>query len=118
VLALALGEGGGNAFRATEVWVGEPSEGLRVGGRWLGVNSEAPGSALVRATLVADDDAPTGLHLEDELDPGDLPADDPYGTEALPCTVPVSGPFDPSWLVDGTCLRSQVDGATVVLEVE
>jgi hypothetical protein len=115
VLALALGTTGNNDFHAREIWVGAPPEGFYTASqRWLA--SRVPGP--VRAKLIADDAAPTGLALEEAVavDPADLPDVDPYGTEALPCAVPVSGPFDPSWLADQRCARSQVVGATVVIE--
>ena len=82
--------------------------------RWLA----SPIAGPVRATLVADDAAPTGIGLQDPVavDPTELPDVDPYGTEALPCTSAVSGPFDPSWLVDQRCSRAQIVGATVVIE--
>ena len=80
-------------------------------GRALPVDAAvAPG--LVRGVLRIDDDSPVGLRLE-VLGPAS-PSDDP-GTAQL-CSVPQLGPFDPDWLLDGTCLRDEVDGATVVVE--
>ena len=42
---------------------------------------------------------------------------DPWGTSALPCAAPVSGPFDPTWLLTGRCLRGDLAGATVAVDV-
>jgi len=113
LLVLALGEAGGTDFRAEELWVGPPSQGLfTASGRWIGVEPAVDADA-VRGTLVADDAAPTGLALTDAVafDPLLEPLD-PWGTEALPC-VGVSGPFDPSWLLDGRCVRADLIGRVV-----
>lgn len=116
LLALALGSDSTTAFRAFDVWVGEPTTGVWVGDRWLPTDATAP-AGLVAGVLVADDDVPAGLRLDSAapIAPIDLPATDPYGTDALGC-VGVSGPFDPSWLVDGRCTRAQLLGAAIVVE--
>ncbi len=121
-LALALDDSGGTRSRAQDVWLDQdPEPGLMVGGRWL------PGEAVLlaehthaRFTLVSSEASTVGLAATaiTGLTLDDLSADDPYGTEALPCRVEVSGPFDPTWLLDGRCLRGDVDGATVVALVE
>lgn len=116
LLALVLGSDGATAFHAFDVWVGEPAVGVWVGDRWLPTDVAAP-SGLVSGVLAADDASPTGLRLDGaaSVDPTDLPTDDPYGVDALSC-ISVSGPFDPSWLVDGRCDRAQLIGAAIVVE--
>jgi hypothetical protein len=90
------------------------------GGHFMPATSEAAsettGAGRVRATLVADDEAPWGLRAEDiapVVEP--LPAVDPFGTEGLACEG-ASGPFEPRWLAEARCTRTQVVGATVVVE--
>jgi hypothetical protein len=121
VVMLALDDRSGNRARITERWVGEArTDGLFVSGRWLHATESPPTGSLVRATLIANDGAPTGLRLEgvEAVTIEALPDEDPYGTEALPCTEPVAGPFDPIWLVDGRCSRAQVADRQVVLQVD
>lgn len=114
VLALALSgrSDGANHWRAREVWVGPPPAGIVTrSGRWIGTDRAVDGVA-VQGVLVADDDAPTGLVLRNVEA---VPLDTEPGTADLPCTTPVSGPFDPDWLLAQRCARSQVVGATVVV---
>ncbi len=87
---------------------------LRVAGRVLPLPfDEPPTTAWVR--LIADDASPSGLAAE-VVDPDpDLSGADPYGTTALPCEVAVSGPFDPTWLLDGRCARDAVVDHVVVV---
>jgi hypothetical protein len=116
VIALALhpDRAGVNTWTAREVFVGPPGVGIWTAGlRFLGTNAEVPGD-MVRGTLEADDLAPTGLILRNVS--AASPDDDP-GTTQLPCSVPVSGPFDPTWLLEQRCTRSQVVGAEVVVKV-
>lgn len=113
MLALALGADGRTAWRAFDVCVGDVV-GLDVNGRRLPIDA-TPAPGFWQGTLVADDSVPSGLGLTgaSPVLVADLPLVDPYGTEALGCGT---GPFDPSWLVDARCLRSDVVGATVVVE--
>jgi len=71
-------------------------------------------SGWVEARLVADDLAPSGLRLTDPISLDALPSPDP--AEVLDCQG-VDGPFDPDWLATGQCLRADLDGARVVLEL-
>lgn len=112
VVALALGAPGETAFRVFDLNVGDPGIGLRVGGRWL--PSDPVGGEAVRGTLVADDDAPVGLRLAGAEAVTFAEAGD-FGTPALACAVPRSGPFDPGWLLEGICARSDMAGAEVVV---
>lgn len=111
ILGLALD--GTPAWTAIDVPVGEFGTGAWAGGRFL--PSDAPVEGAVMATLLADDDSPTGLRLTD-VEPMDPDTD--WGTEALPCAAPVSGPFDPRWLFEARCTRAQVVGARVGLRVD
>ncbi len=116
VLALALGPAGdgANAWAARELWVGPAERGVfTASGRWIGTDADVSGP-FVRGTLVADDAAPTGLALVGAETVAD--ATEP-GTAALPCAAPVSGPFDPDWLLTWSCTRDDVVGATVVVQV-
>ncbi|TVQ92498.1 MAG: hypothetical protein EA397_06725 [Deltaproteobacteria bacterium] len=114
LLALALPEARdtANAWAAREIWVGEPPRGVwTASGRFLPTDAQVD-SPYVRGTLIADDDAPTGLALQD-VEPTFTPEDP--GTEALPCAVPVEGPFDPDWMLAQRCARHDVLGARVVV---
>lgn len=103
------------AWASADLWVGDAPPRVRVGGLSLPVDAAVDGPLV--GTLAADDDAPVGLALEGvEAAPDPLPSVDPYGTEALDCAAPVSGPFDPVWLVEGLCARGAVVGARVVVE--
>jgi hypothetical protein len=112
LLALALSptEDGANGWSTRDLFVGPPPPGLWTpSGRFLPAES-APPPGPILATLARDDASPTGLRLDDVA-----PAapDDPDGTEALPCRDPVSGPFDPDWLLAQRCTRADVVGARV-----
>ncbi len=115
VLALALGEPGDTRFRAADVYVGPPPAGVWVGGRHIPTDPpiEIGAGQFARGRLVSDDSAPSGLRLVDAeaVDDPDL---DP-GTDALPCQLPRTGPFDPLWMLEGICSRTAVDGTQVVL---
>lgn len=120
LLALAQDATGHHRAWARELWIGAPTAGLVSQGRWIA--SDLPASpasgARVAATLQADDAAPTGLVLTDaaEVSAAEADPDDPWGTAALGCGA--AGPFDPTWLFDGSCARDAVLGARVVLEVQ
>lgn len=121
LLALAQDATGHHRAWARELWIGDPAPGGLVShGRWIASDLAAsPASgARVAATLQADDTAPTGLVLTDaaELSAAEADPDDPWGTAALGCGS--AGPFDPTWLFDGSCARDAVIGARVVLEVQ
>jgi len=111
-VVLAVDEAGGNDFRAEEGFVGDVSTGLwTTSGRWLGADRAPDTSGLWTGTLVADDAAPTGLSLTDLVD---VPDATPI-VDAPPCGP--AAPFDPTWLLQGRCLRSDVVGRTVTVEV-
>ncbi|MCO4747706.1 MAG: hypothetical protein KC912_23115 [Proteobacteria bacterium] len=110
VVALAVGDSA--VWRAVDVPVGEDAPVLVTpSGRVLPVDAEVV-SGRVQGILRADDSAPAGVRLE-VLGPVDDSVD--VGTADL-CAVDHSGPFDPDWLLDGTCLRTEVVDATVVVE--
>ncbi len=118
LVALAVDPDHGNRVRIQEFHIGELPGGVRTSsGRWLPAE-DIPASDWVWVTLQADDDTPTGLRLSD-VEPAtpDLNAEDPYGTEALACAVPLEGTFEPNVLVDGRCSRAQLIGHRVMIEV-
>ena len=106
---------GANGWAARELFVGNdvPTGIFTESGRFLQTDGSAQGTYL-RGTLVADPDVAVGVRLEgvevvdDTVDPG---------TDALPCTVAVSGWFDPDWLLEQRCAVEQIDGAVVVVKV-
>ncbi|MEQ1566496.1 MAG: hypothetical protein ABMA64_12715 [Myxococcota bacterium] len=116
VLALALGEPGQTAFRATDLYVGPAPDGVWVEGRFVptdGPVAFGPGEVL-RGTFTADDTSPTGVRLVDAAaEPGsDVFA---WGTPWLACAVNLDGPFDPNWLLAGVCTRPGIEGIEVVV---
>lgn len=113
VLALALDRKGHGSVMARDLWVGDAPPGMYTHGRWL---AGAPHSGWVLARLEADDASPSGLALTDITALDELPDDDPYGTDALPCAK--AEPFDPNWLLQQRCVRADVIGHTVALWVE
>ena len=123
-MVLALDDQGNNDLRAFDWWLGAPASGLFTSsGRWLGtdetlVPDEASEPALIQGTLTLDDEAPSGVRLEEAtlVEATELSEDDPYGTQALGCSHPTSGPFDPNWLLEGRCTRTQIEGATVIAQ--
>jgi hypothetical protein len=110
LLALAVDGAGGNGLGAIDIAVGAvDAPTVRVAGRLLGVEL-APSAALLQGTLEADDTLPSGLRLADAVAVA-APA-----AAALPCA---DGPlFDPSWLLTRRCLRAEVVGATVTVQVQ
>lgn len=117
LVALAIDQAGGNDLLALEFFVGDAPQGLfTTGGRFLPTDAPTT-TGPWHGTLAADDASPTGLSLVG-VTAGLLPDPDPYGTTSLACTVPVSGAFDPTWLFEGRCLRSQVVGAVVAVEAQ
>jgi hypothetical protein len=114
LLALALDPelGGANRWVAHDLWVGEPPVGIRTpSGRWLRTDTAVAGP-FVRGTLAAADGDPTGLRLTGAES---VDVDTDPGTDGLACAVPVSGRFDPTWLLEQRCARADVLGATVVV---
>ncbi|TNE92085.1 MAG: hypothetical protein EP330_02725 [Deltaproteobacteria bacterium] len=110
VVAAAVAEG--VRFTAADVHVDLPGDGLFTpSGRWIPTDTAVVGG-LVQGTLEADDGAPSGVRL---VVIGAVDANTDPGTATL-CAEPHAGPFDPNWLLDGTCLRNEVVGATVVVE--
>ncbi len=93
--------------------------GLFLSGRFLPTDGPPPADGLVALTLLADTSSNALLRGTD-LQPvpaDELDEDDPWGTEALPCRTPVSGPFDPTWVSGSRCDLAAVDGARIVVEV-
>jgi len=116
-VALAIDDRGGSGLRVEERWVGDAPTGLvTTSGRWIGADVAPTAPGPWHGVLEADDDAPTGLRLTG-LTAGPVAGTDPWGTAALPCAAPVSGPFDPTWLFLQRCTRAAVVGATVAVSV-
>ncbi len=101
LLVLAVTPSGANPFRAAEVWVGPADPGVWLGDRWVPADEPFAGTASV--TLLADDASPCGLRLAPPVGSADPPA----------C---LAGAFHPDLLLDGTCLRSELVGATVLVD--
>jgi hypothetical protein len=110
LLALAIDGAGGNGLAALDVAIGEVDPiTLRVAGRLVGVDVSAAGP-LLQGTLAADDELPSGLRLVDAV---------AVATSTAPALACADAPlFDPSWLLTRRCLRSEVLGATVTVEVQ
>jgi hypothetical protein len=118
IFSLLLGESSNTAYRITDLNLGAPTTGLRQEGRWIETDKAIPPDFdFVRGLLVSDDDAPTGLLLQEieGLNATDLPTTDPYGVLALNCDHLSSEPFRLNWLAEHKCNRALVDGHTVVL---
>ncbi len=121
VIGLVVSEDGPTPegrFRARDILVQAASdEGVWVAGRWIPTSpavASDPGTVL-RGTLEADDRSPTGVRLVDSVVVSRAEAEARgFGTDALACAA-VSGPFDPGWLLEQRCARSQVDGREVYL---
>lgn len=111
VIALEVRPGLLPSWRVQDLWVGPPPAGAwTTSGRWLaGLHGQ---TGFVRGTLVADDQAPSGLALEEV---SSAEAGPPWGTEDL--CAGVEGPFDPTWLAEARCARADVVGAEVILQV-
>ena len=104
LIALSVAADRVDGWTAAELWVGPPEPGAWLGDRFLpGDGAPAPGPAW--ATLAADDDAPSGLRAAAwfTTDPAAPPP---------PC-LPAGADFHPDRLLDGTCTRAELVGATV-----
>ena len=109
VLTLVLDDLGHSAWAITDLLSDpDPLAGAWIGARWIPSDIPlAPGT--FQAVLTRDDQASAGVRVASaEL------------AEAVPpiCTGSVSGPFDPRWLADGRCLRSEVVDVPLLLVIE
>jgi hypothetical protein len=121
ILGLLLNDRGGTDYAIRDVHLGPVSEGFQTLGRWVGTDSPMPNAtSLVSGILMADDNSPTGIRLEEAqaVEESALPLEDPYGVEALDCAGVTSKPFDPSWLAEHRCTRAQVIGQPVVMSAQ
>lgn len=102
-----------------EVWLGTPTPGVWIHGRWYAHDTPVDHTGLATVVFTEDDSAPTGLKIGQwsPLDPEMLSETDPYGTAALSCSAPVSGPFQQEWLTLNWCVRSDISGTPLVVEV-
>jgi len=118
LLALGLDpeRDGANGWSARELFVGRnvPTGLFTPSGRFLPATLPDEPGTHVQGRLVADPTSPSGLALQDALA---VPATTDPGTDDLPCRAPVSGPFDPDWLLEQRCTVADVAGAVVVVEV-
>ncbi len=110
VLGLAIGEGR-SGLGVADFFVGDVPDGVWTHGRFLSTDQAAPDAEALRGTLVADDDAPTGLGLVD-LRP-EAPSDPVFDASQLPCTNVVGDAFDPTWLLEQRCVRDDLLGIEV-----
>jgi hypothetical protein len=104
LVALTVAADRVDGWSSADLWVGPPEPGAWLGERVLpGADAPAPGRAW--ATLAADDDAPCGLRATAwfTADPA---------TPKPPC-IPPNADFHPDQLLDGTCTRAELVGATV-----
>lgn len=108
-LVLAL-DGPRAGFTALDLIVGEDVPGVWTGGRLL--PSDGSASGRLQGTLRRDDGAPSGLRLADVVPAG---PDATWDPESAGC-VGVSGPFDPTWLLELRCDRAALDGVRVVVD--
>ena len=111
-LALIIDGAGGNRWLWVDAGIGLEGAWVRHEGRllpWDGA-ADAPNSGLVALTLGALDPllGPTPTDME--------AVDDIAQQDPLAC-APAGLPFSLSWLVEGRCPLSDVDGARVVVEV-
>jgi hypothetical protein len=114
VVVLATDHELSNAWVARDFFVGEAGAGMFTSsGRWIA--GDLPDAPFVSLVLAADDGSPSGLGAVDAMavEPGD--GADPYGTESLDCGGLTVGPFDPTWLLELRCTRSEVVGKRVVV---
>jgi len=121
VLSILLNDSGGTDYRITDLYIGERPDGFDANGRWMTTDIPIPSTAsLVAGVLAAEDSATTGLRLQDTqlLTEDDLAATDPYGLQAHGCSGISSEPFDPNWLAEHRCTRTQVVGHSVVMRAK
>jgi len=111
VIGLEIGESH-SGFAAADLFVGEPPIGAWVAGRFL--SAEQPSTGRMWALLAPDDLSPTGLRLRDLL-----PAEpeDTWNPSGLACEGVSGASFDPSWLLQHRCLRNDIVGQRVLVEV-
>jgi hypothetical protein len=110
LLALAIDGAGSNRWRWIDVAIGTSAPLSAVGGHLLDL-----GEALVPglySVQVSEADDLRGLRFSDPQPVPDLLAE-----MALPCADP-STAFDPAWLIEGRCLRSDVIGLRLILDVQ
>lgn len=115
-LVLAIDGQGANAGLAFEIPVGDIGPALRIGARWLPVDTALPATvSWARGTLVADDTSPAGLRL---TSPSALtPEDVDDALTALPCEG-APALFTPDLLFQARCTRDALDGLPVVVPVD
>ncbi|MEY3210590.1 MAG: hypothetical protein RIT28_1071 [Pseudomonadota bacterium] len=110
-LALGLDGAGGNLWVWTDAAIGVTTPLLRHEGRLIPADAEA-GPGLVAGTVRLSDDV-VGITL---IDVAPATEDDIAGT-LLPCTPNPGAPFRLQWLAEGRCVRADLDGERIVLEV-
>ncbi|MBK9364721.1 MAG: hypothetical protein IPN01_00130 [Deltaproteobacteria bacterium] len=110
-LVLGLDGLGGNLWVWADAAIGVTTPLLRHEGRLIPADAEAP-PGLVAGTVALSDDL-VGLTL---IDVAPATEDDIAGT-FLSCAPSPGEPFRLQWLAEGRCLREDLDGERVVLEV-
>jgi len=110
VLALAMDGLGGNRWTWVDAAVGSDDPLIRHNNRLLPIDVDTS-TGLIAATLTHEDSI-TGIGFESVESVENLEEQD-----ALSCGLP-NTPFELSWLADGRCIRSEVVGARVVMEVQ
>ncbi|MCK6517466.1 hypothetical protein L6R46_20695 [Myxococcota bacterium] len=110
-LVLGLDGLGGNVWVWADAAIGVTTPLLRHEGRLIPADAEA-GPGLVAGTVRLSDDL-VGFTL---IDVAPASEDDIAGT-FLPCTPNPGAPFRLQWLAEGRCVRADLDGERIVLEV-
>jgi hypothetical protein len=114
ILGLALGADR-SGLAVADFWVGDVPIGVWSNGRFLPTDAPVE-AAEVWGTLSDDDDAPSGLALVDVE--ATSPDDPSFDAADLPCVATTGPVFDPNWLLDHRCLRSDLMGERVRVRVD
>ena len=110
LLALAIDGEGGNRWRWIDVAIGTTTPLSPVGGHLLDLGAAlAPGLYSVE---VSEADDLRGLRFSDPQ-----PVPDVMAEMTPPCADPATA-FDPAWLIEGRCLRGDVIGLRLILDVQ
>ncbi|MEN0067470.1 MAG: hypothetical protein AAGA48_35390 [Myxococcota bacterium] len=108
-------EDDGTAFRADDLWIGEPPPGLFTKGRFVPAESP-PSASWIRGRLEADETSPTGVRLVDAVALDGPP--EAFSTASWACAAEVDGAFDPTWLLEQRCAVADIDGQIAEIEVD
>lgn len=108
LVGLSLDGQGGNSWALVDVAVGEV-QAIASDGRLIATDAPFSGEGLIVGTFNADDSV-SGFHLSN-LSPASSPTDVPAVCQQEEGTL-----FDPAWLVEGLCGRTELEGQQVILQ--